>query len=168
MSGKGRVCRKSSERVLQVSRKLLSWLPSNVWDSLSSFSVTTEKIIAPLIPLNQSLSLAPLTSLRSIIVYFSLDFSSISWIVKLLQSHTSPNTLVAIRLHCTQVAVGPTAWEKLAEVLEGDRFPVLSKLELLFSDRDASSELLKTTKTTARHHFAGLEAKGVFQCRVGQ
>jgi hypothetical protein len=54
--------------------------------------------------------------------------------------------------------VGPTDWDKLAQLLGGERFPVLKKLELKFGGQIAM--------TVPRDEFSQLEARGVFKCTV--
>ncbi|KAJ6545362.1 hypothetical protein B0H19DRAFT_1167504 [Mycena capillaripes] len=135
--------------------------------SASATSLQDVIIVAsPEFPLSQSLSLAPITSLRSLTVYISLGASH--GLVEFLQSHTSPRTLRTIRLYIdpTDGEAGLTDWERLARLLEGDRFPALRKLEVIFYDHRGSPELLQTIVTQANHGFAKLETKGVFKCKV--
>ncbi|KAF7343021.1 hypothetical protein MVEN_01732300 [Mycena venus] len=110
------------------------------------------------------LSLAAATALRSISVTVMICTESfIPWLVELLQSHNSPRTLYTIILNIvtTRLAV-PDDWDKLARLLEGDRFPALRTVEFIFSK--SSSPLLPAIVTAAETAFVRLVARGVFKC----
>ncbi|KAF7343025.1 hypothetical protein MVEN_01732700 [Mycena venus] len=113
-------------------------------------------------PPPQIVSLAAATALRSISVDI-IHINFLPWLVELLQSHNSPRTLCTIILKVFPLhTITPPDWDKLARLLEGDRFPALRTVEFIFSK--SSSPLLPAIVTAAETAFVSLAVRGVFKC----
>ncbi|KAJ6471149.1 hypothetical protein C8R47DRAFT_1147988 [Mycena vitilis] len=144
------------------------------WQSIVDSSATSLQVVALNAayifssPGSRCFSLAGLTSLRSLTLFIPLRSESfIPWVSEVIQSNNSAHlTEIRIEMLPLSDAVPPTDWDRLAQLLEGARFPALQVLQLNLWDFGDPPELMRTLETAAHQAFSRRNARGIFECAV--